>query len=359
MKSQYKIIEVELTTKCNLACPQCSRNYYGGKTWPSLPLVELDLKWCKEKLSEDFLSNLSQIRLVGTYGDPCMAKDFIPIVKWLKTVTSAQLFISTNGSLRTVKWWKELAQILGDQDRVMFGIDGLEDTNHLYRRGSNWNKIIENLMSFNNNGGKSIWQYIVFEHNEHQVEQARALSTKLNCHGFAVKNTNRFVNKKHQLVDSHPVLNKKDQVVYWLKLPSSVRYQNQGYKNYQESITHYGSYENYLKQTKISCFALHNQQLVVSAEGLVLPCAWLQDRLYGYEVEDHTDRQKLLDLIDQAGGWESVNLNHTSLESILNGNLFKLIQESWTNNHRLERCANMCGEMNTFGSSYKEIVQHL
>lgn len=359
MTWETKILELELTTKCNASCPQCSRNYYGGAVWHSLPLIELNLNWIREKFSAEFLSTLKQIRLVGTYGDPCLAKEFIPIVKWLKSCTQAQLFISTNGSLRTVNWWKELANSLSDQDRVVFGIDGLEDTNHLYRRGTNWKKIISNLSVFNQQGGKSIWQYIVFQHNQHQVEQAREFSKTLGCYGFAIKTTNRFINKKHEKIDQQPVLDKNEKIVYWLKLPTLPAYQNIGYEKYQDAVSTHGTYENYLKHTTISCEALKNKYLSVSAEGLVLPCSWLQDRLYGHEAESHPDRQKLFNLIDQTGGKEKINLNYTNIKDIINGNFFKSLQQSWTNENRLERCASMCGECNSFAGSYSNITKYI
>lgn len=358
MNSNYELLELEITTRCNASCPQCSRNYYGGQVWPTVPIVDLSLSWLKEKFNNNFLLNLKQIRLVGTYGDPCIHKDLIPIVKWLKQNTRAQLLISTNGSLRSAKWWQELANTLDDQDRVMFGIDGLEDTNHLYRRGTNFKKIIANLSAFNNAGGKSIWQFIVFKHNEHQIEQADQLSKSLKCHGFAVKTTNRFINKKNEIVNEFPVMNKNNKIVYWLNLPSNPKYQNPGYNSYQESVVKFEGYQNYLKQTEIKCWSLSNKLLSISAEGYVFPCAWLLDRLYGYEAESHPDRIKLLDLIDQAGGLTTINLNTASINEIVNGNFFKLLEESWTNENRLDRCASQCGTNNKF-VTYDNIVKHI
>ena len=51
-------IEFELTTRCNASCPQCIRNYYGGKTWHTLPIVDLGLDWIREKFTEKTLSEL-------------------------------------------------------------------------------------------------------------------------------------------------------------------------------------------------------------------------------------------------------------------------------------------------------------
>ena len=53
---------------------------------------------------------------------------------------------------------------------VWFAIDGLEDTHSIYRQGTNWKKIIDNVMTFVDAGGKARWDMLVFQHNEHQVE---------------------------------------------------------------------------------------------------------------------------------------------------------------------------------------------
>ena len=52
-----------------------------------------------------------------------------------------KLSMHTNGSAREQNWWKELAKY---RVIVTFGIDGLEDTHHLYRISTDFNKIIDN-----------------------------------------------------------------------------------------------------------------------------------------------------------------------------------------------------------------------
>jgi MoaA/NifB/PqqE/SkfB family radical SAM enzyme len=352
-------VEIELTTRCNASCPQCSRNYFGGKVWPTLPIVDLKLSVLKEKLSKSFLSTLKQIDLIGTYGDPCIHKDLIAIVTWIHESTDAKIVISTNGSLRSTDWWHKLGSTLRSQDRVLFGIDGLEDTNHLYRKGTNFKKIIANMTAFNNAGGKSIWSYVVFQHNEHQIDKAKKLSEELHCYGFAVKPTNRFVNKQHNLIENFPVVNKNGKTIYWLQPPTNTAYINPGYKKYKGLNEGPGDYNNYLKNTQIDCFGVKIKYVVISAEGYVFPCGWLQDRLYGYEAESHPDRQRLLDLIEKSGGFDSINIRYKSVTEILAGDFFKSIKDSWTNEYRLDRCANQCGAHNLFGASYNNIKELL
>lgn len=346
-----RILEIELSTKCNAACPQCSRNYYGGITYPGLPLVNLSLKSLQKNISKSFLEKLDEIALVGTYGDPCMHTDLISVVNWIQQSTNASIRISTNGSLRSKKFWSQLGNLMREQDRVMFCIDGLKDTNHIYRRNTNFNKIIDNLSAFNNAGGRSIWTFIVFEHNEHQVDAAKKMSNELSCHGFIHKKTNRFVNYTNELVKKSPVMDNNSNIIYWLAPPKNKKYLNVGYQTQTQTQT-----KEYLKTTKITCMVLKNKIVSISGEGYVLPCGFLQDRLYGYESESHPDRKQLIELINKAGGFEAININHNSIENIITGNFFNNIKESWTNDNRLERCASKCGEDNNFSKTGLENI---
>lgn len=342
----FSFLEIELTTKCNASCPQCPRNYYGGSVWSSLPLVDIDIKKLQHSL-EPTMHKINLIRLCGTYGDPILHPNMIEFVKWAKT-HNCQISISTNGGARTEKWWQELASVLDDNDRVYFGIDGLEDTNHLYRRGVNFTKLIKNVNAFNAAGGKSIWQMIVFEHNQHQVNTAEELSVKLGFLDFVVKKTSRFVNKKHDYVDSVAVHNRDNATVeYFIKPPTISKYLND-HLEYRRS--------NQVSQTaEIDCMAISSKMVYISAEGYVFPCGFLSDRLYGPESEE-VGEPEFLNLINSQGGLDTISLWNHSLDTIVSGPVFAKIAESWGENP-LARCANQCDKHHHLVGSSTENLQ--
>ena len=83
----------------------------------------------------------------------------------------------------------ELAECLKDfpfPTHVVFSIDGLEDTNHLYRRNVQWHKVMENAKSFIDAGGLARWRMIVFEHNAHQLKDAEQLSKAMGFGKFDI-----------------------------------------------------------------------------------------------------------------------------------------------------------------------------
>ena len=340
-------IEVELTTKCNARCPQCVRNYFGSYTWPTLPIVDMDINWLKETIPIEVWQQLEHIKFCGTYGDPCMHKDLIDIIKWVKDNSTASITINTNGGIRSKSWWQELAGILdSDRDKVFFGIDGLEDTNHLHRIGVAYDKVIENLTVFNHAGGHSVWSYLVFEHNQHQIESARQLSIELGCSNFVCKKTSRFVNKTHELIEQTPVLDDSGEPIYFIRPSTIPKYQNKGYEDFKSVSEQYQGYQNYLKNTEIDCKAKRQHYIYISAEGDVFPCGFLSDRMYGYESENHQDHKTMMDIIESIGGRTKINLHYTSLNDIVHGDWFDAIEYSWTDNS-IQRCAHMCGKEST------------
>lgn len=335
-------IELELTTKCNAACPQCVRNFYGGPKWPSLPLIAPKLDYLKDKLG-NILSNVSTIKLCGTYGDPCVHNQFIDIVTWLKTYPNLSVRINTNGGMNK-KHWTKLAKLLTENDLVTFGIDGLSDTNHLYRKNVDWDTLMKNVKDFIGAGGPAAWQFIVFEHNQHQVEEAKALSINLGFKYFFVKKTIRFFNKNHEKVDFTPSVDKNK--IFIIKPPTDTQYLYSGYKNIKNVD---------FKTVPIKCIGKHFHHIYVGADGYVFPCGWLHDRLYGYEPEKHSDHEKIFKLMDIAGGKEKANINYTPIEQIIYGDWFRVLEDSWSNENRLERCAAQCH----VGNSMIEDVYHL
>ena len=60
---------------------------------------------------------------------------------------------------------------------VFFGLDGTDQKSlEKYRIGSNFKKVQRNWRAFIKAGGNATWQFIVFEHNEHLLEQAEQMS---------------------------------------------------------------------------------------------------------------------------------------------------------------------------------------
>jgi len=183
-------IHLELTTRCQAQCPRCARNILGLEENPTLPDHDMSLDQFTTIFTDDFLKQLNHIMFCGNLGDSAIAKDFLPIVKHIQTINpDLHMRLSTNGSMRSADWWTQLANVTQGRLDVWFALDGLEDTHEIYRRGTSWHKVIENATAYIKSGGPAYWQFIPFEHNQHQIGDCIKLSKQLGFAGFKVPQT--------------------------------------------------------------------------------------------------------------------------------------------------------------------------
>ncbi|MEZ2239068.1 tetratricopeptide repeat protein [Microcoleus sp.] len=191
-------VSVEITSRCNAACPQCPRTDN-----PILPMAELKMEDIERIFPKEFCSQLDLVYMCGNYGDAMTSNTTIGAIEYWHRMGVPHVGLYTNGSGRNPDWWQSLAKAMtGEHDSVTFSIDGLADTNSIYRKNTNWDKIMQSVNAFIQAGGKAIWHYLIFEHNQHQVESARALAEELGFAEFVPKATSRFVAKELYEKDS-------------------------------------------------------------------------------------------------------------------------------------------------------------
>jgi len=345
-----RIVHLELTHRCNAACPMCSRNVHGGALNPDMPLSELSLDDIKAILLPDFIGRLKRIYACGNYGDPIVARDCVEVFRYLReNGPNLNLCLHTNGSARRPDWWRELAHIMKQGPHYLrFGIDGLEDTNHLYRRGTDWKTIIRNAEAFIEAGGRAEWDFLVFKHNEHQVESARQLANEMGFEEFFVRKTGRFLNSGElETSERFDVLDKKGQFEYWLEQPTNPEYLNPAFGNLEQVRQRYGEYQTYLDQVDIRCkVAGRKRKIYLSAQGYVLPCCWLGAV---FSEASTPERQQFAGLVDQNGGSIMLDAKRKGLKAVIEGPLFQqAIPQSWDlpsiEDGKLAICARTCGK---------------
>ena len=346
--NDLEVCQIELTTECGAGCPQCPRNVHGGKTVDDLPICELSLDEIKKIFPTELVKRLRLVFFCGTYGDPIWARDVLPVIKWLREVNpKLEIGLNTNGSARTEKWWGEMANVLGDNGYVVFSIDGDEETNHIYRRYTDYNKIIRNAKAFIKSGGEAIWEFLVFRHNEHQVEDIEKFSKELGFKIFTSKKTGRFLTKDHTIIQKQEVLSKEGEIEYYLEKPKNPEYRNISLEKIDKLIEEHTTFDDYLNQVPIKCLVKQKKELYLSADGLIIPCGWLADRMYGLHTDSKSSKQ-FWDLIHEVGGKDGLDARKHSIKEIVEGKLFKKVSESWTkktiSEGKMERCAVVCGQ---------------
>ena len=140
-------VHLEISTRCNAACPLCPRNSAGYDEDLGYPVTDMTLPQAKRIFTPDFVRQLDHILINGNFGDFITAKDNLDIVQYFILCNpNIKIEISTNASGGRAGLWEQLGKLKNVE--IGFAIDGLEDTHQLYRRNTNWQTVINNAKKF-------------------------------------------------------------------------------------------------------------------------------------------------------------------------------------------------------------------
>ena len=138
---------------------------------------------------------------------------------------------------------------------------------------------MENAEAYLKAGGIARWDFIVFKHNEHQVEQAEALAKKMGFKQFRIRKTSRF-DYSPDGPDKWRVKNKNGEIEYYLEPPGE-KYRNPQSKKFQELTEQYGTIEKYYDVAPIECLYKNEfRRIYVNAYAQVFPCCYLANKYY-------------------------------------------------------------------------------
>ncbi len=352
-----KTIHLENTQNCQASCPMCDRNQNGGAINPHIDLSELTINDAKRIFEPEFIAQLNTMYMCGNLGDPIVARDTLEIFKYFREHNpNMWLSMNTNAGAKSVEWWTELAQVFGCMGAVIFSVDGLRDTNHLYRQGVVWDNVERSMQSFITAGGRARWDFLIFEHNQHQVDKAKELSQFLGFEKFVAKKTGRFVTSNTDKKESHQAVDRKGNKTAELKKPE-LKYQNAAITKQDLLLEKYGTMDAYYDMVPVSCKVKDEGNLFITAEGLAMPCCWTAGRMYKWWQPDPKIEQ-IWEFIDDAGGKDAINAKKHGLKAVFETGIFDNIENSWNKpscaDGKLKVCAMKCGiEFDPFGEQFK------
>ena len=236
----YKVLHIEPTDVCQAACPLCARET--DAEFDKSRHHHLTVEQIKQQFSEEFIRGLDKMFMCGNYGDPAAGQHTLEIYRYFRMINpKIVLGMNTNGAVQNMSWWSELAGILDQpRDYVVFSIDGLEDTNHIYRKNVSWRRLMDNVEVFIAAEGRAQWDMLIYQHNEHQVNACEQLARTMGFTWFRAK------------VSRRPLANKLEYPVTWDRLQYT--------------------------PGRIDCHALKESSIYIDAQGRTSPCCWLGAR---------------------------------------------------------------------------------
>jgi MoaA/NifB/PqqE/SkfB family radical SAM enzyme len=309
----------------------CSRFTADGFVQPELNELDLTGEVFYKLFTKDFTSQLEHVYFSGVYGDPCLNKLLPEFVNYLMDNGCKSVSIDTNGGYRSEEWWAKLAR---KDVLINFALDGTDnETLDKYRIGVVYDKVYANMKAYIEAGGNAQWNFIVFKHNEHQVDIAKQLALDMGAK-FRLKVTQKFRGRKNHKVmidgELQHTLEPPDQ--------ESFRHPNIGTIDHIPiSIFKFKDYSrlSHLNGNKVTCKIQQRQEVYLTSIGLLLPCCYLAT--YTHDSPGSAQFTSLYNL-------EKFDLKLLSVVEILEN--FKPISNKWNDtidDGNLIICLGTCG----------------
>jgi MoaA/NifB/PqqE/SkfB family radical SAM enzyme len=371
------LVHIELSNRCNAACPLCPRYLnHSLKVNPELDLGSVSLMEFKNWFPLDFIQKSKSWIFCGTNGDPLMARDAYEILEYVSRNSKAKIQINTNGSMRDVKFWSKLGSLFAEPCEnsryVVFSVDGLKDTNHIYRRNVKWDNVMKNMKSFVKSGGMGIWDFLIFKHNEHQLDKAEKMAKKIGV-TFSPKRPFGFETHEPDVYQDLMVYDENGNFIYRIE-PATEQFRlNKSVKKFEISedkiwLPTNGKptkeeiekkwdnvIDNNLKDFKfperfkgkaVNCKSCHQagMEIYVDCKGNVMPCCFV-GTMHNSDFQNNETLQ-IRNEINKYGK-DKINLNNYSLQEILDSDYLEVVFASkWENaksdSDKMVYCFNTC-----------------
>lgn len=318
-------VHFELSSRCNAACQLCPRHTVTENEYHKsqrLKESDLSLHIIKDLIRHPRLKNCKTWLLCGNLGEPMMHPDVVEIVNALFGENPLSwVTMHTNGGIGNTDMWRALGETLrAPRSKVIFSIDGLADTNHIYRRNVLWDTVMRNASAFISAGGTAIWKYIDFAYNHEQISDARSLAKTMRFSQFAVDK------------NSSAPLEPRADLEYTVKVApaSSTMPVEFDILAFNESLR---------QETTLNCEHLRDGSIYIDAQARVWPCCHLVTVLsHGYKRRSIAEHF----LLDPYGS-EWNDLNKHDLEDIIGNRYWSDLYESLPDNSGIYKCSHSCG----------------
>jgi len=285
-------------------------------------------------LEMEQMPNLKYVHIEGDNGDALMHPHITKLLDHIMLLPSQPvMMILTNGGMRKPKWWRELGQRYQGRLRVQFSIDGLADTNPLYRVDINHQRVLDNARAFIEGGGDGAQRCIIFKHNQHQIKEIvkQAEDIGMTTLVFIPNDSVRFQDQEKWAVYDHGF-----NITHYIE--------NTEIKDLHQY--------NYYKKSKIKipgmsavvddeiCPEWKSGIVAITYKGHVIPCCMYQADLYF----DHPSNDRFREL---AGDTDLFNVNLHKLSWILDPDRFygTRLSDTLRNKTPLMRCQVRCPDI--------------
>ena len=333
---EIRQIHLEPSSFCNARCPRCPRNDNGAEVVNDFVERNLTLAEIQQIFPESVIRNLRSILYNGNFGDMIMNPEIEEITQWFRSLNSRmQICANTNGGARGRDFWINMAKLRVD---IMFGLDGLADTHHLYRQNTVFDVAMKNAQTFIDAGGNAVWKMIRFQHNEHQIDACRKLAEKMGFKEFQLLNHNRGGSHAYDRYGNY------SHTIEGFDGPRDFETMRQDRARHESKVFEIVLDENPPHEI-IQCMSKKYREIYVTSAGEIYPCCFL-----GHSPATLDALRVRMPGLPQVKKLMSAPIKVNALEHGLEACLewFALVEETWNlasfKEGRLLICDETCGK---------------
>lgn len=323
--SDIRLVDLALTSVCNARCMDCARWWQrGGRIYHNPMDTHANHHWPWQALCDHLsvLTHVDQVVICGNAGDPMSHPNIADVCEWMcDHWPGVGIEIDTNGSLGTTRTWRRLGR-LGNL-RIRFAVDGLEDTNHIYRRRVPWHRVMHNINLWHGLGGQGVLKTIDFPWNQHQRGQIARWAHRL---GWSWRLDPRWNPDWDEMIQLTP----KDTPQPW---KGPIHKDRDWKPSVRRQIAQWVSQG---RPMAAECKS-HGDWLYINHNHKVWPCCYWANSEY---VEWHVQKKHLEHVLKVADPkWNS--LDHRSLVEIIRHPIFQGIERLWRGS-TLDNTSSLC-----------------
>lgn len=183
---------VEICRACNLRCPSCPIGSGKAQYYPSMSLVRYNT------IIDSISETVCDLSLFN-YGEPLLHPRLAEIIRYARKKRISSVKIHSNGLMLSPK----VSKILVDEQltKIRISVDGAtKETYSKYRVGGNFDVLIKNIKGLisekkrqNSRLPEIETQFIIMNHNEHEVEAFNKLMKNLGVDKIRYKTFNAYM----------------------------------------------------------------------------------------------------------------------------------------------------------------------
>ena len=363
-------LQIDITSKCNSRCPQCPRTFESTMMEsPHISQEDFSINLLNKVLLDPYMKDIQKIFLNGNYGDFVMYDNPKKLIEtFLSYENISNIKINTNGGAQSKSFWQWLGTHL--KVFVEFSIDGLADTHSLYRRNTRYDVVLKNARTFIDAGGTAIWSMVVFEHNEHQIDECRSLAKKYGFKMFNMRPSPRWGKS-----DGQWVYDNNYNPLYKIKPASFIDRGNKKlliseptdpelFERAKEQLTNLQAPLDkvILEDTEdiVDCHAQKESTIYLGADGRIWPCCWMEiESDFGFrQREPKSFNWYFYNKLGYKKNFNNVNTSNLS-DIVYNTKLFSGLQKL-INNNSCDTCRAFCSKKDRINAKFdatKEKIQ--